>query len=70
MSKQRRSTTYTVITGQQYFRTTEPLSDEDLAAVVDYMKELKQLSEIVLEPQGNSGHVIINPAHLVSIEFF
>ena len=65
-----RQVVYTLSTGEKYSRTTEPLTDEDLEEVIEYMKTLKNLKSFTLEPQEDSGHVIINPDHLVSIEFF
>ena len=65
-----RQVVYTLSTGEKYSRTTEPLTDEDLEEVIEYMKTLKNLKSFTLEPQEDSGHVIIHPDHLVSIEFF
>lgn len=64
-----RQVTYTVATGEKYTRFTEAITDEKVEEVVKYMKDLKKLEALVLDPQDGSGHVIIHPDHLVSIEF-
>ena len=65
-----RQVVYTLSTGEKYSRTTEPLTDEDLEEVIEYMKTLKNHKSFTLEPQEDSSHVSIHPDPLVSIEFF